>query len=175
MIVGIVFFMFFPVIRGPIKYFIQTNFVHAFTITSEPMSPVLVPGDKVLADTKIYKTVPPERGDIVVFQFPQSPEKKSVLRLIALGGDKVEIRDAKIYVNDRLMEYARTEQIRSLNKGDYGSMENPVQVPEGEYFLLGDNSEKSHDSRIWGFLPGKYLYGKVYKIYWPPLRSGKIE
>ncbi|MDP1854133.1 MAG: signal peptidase I [Candidatus Omnitrophota bacterium] len=61
------------------------------------------------------------------------------------------------------------------NRGDYGQMNNPVTVPEGQYYVLGDNSASSNDSRYWGFVPKENLIGKIYKIYWPLNRSGAVE
>lgn len=175
LILGIVFFMFFPAVRATFIFLVQSNFIHAFRITSGAMAPALFPGDRVIADTRIYKSGRAQRGDIVVFRYPKDPDKKFIYRVIAVEGEKVEIKNGDVYVNDRLVSDPRISAVEYYNQGDFGRADNPVTVPRGEYFLLGDYNKSSHDSRYWGFVPHRFLYGKVYKIYWPPDRSGKLD
>lgn len=175
LIFGILFFMVFPVVRVTFIFFIQSNFMHAFRITSGAMAPALFPGDRVIADTRIYKSGRPQRGDIAVFRYPKDPDKKFIYRVIAVEGEKVEIKNGDVYVNDSIVSDPRISAVEYFNQGDFGRVNNPVTVPRGEYFLMGDYNQSSHDSRYWGFVPHRFLYGKVYKIYWPPDRSGELE
>ena len=103
----------------------------------------------------------PERGDIVVFEPQQPGTEKIVKRVIGLPGDKVDIKDGGVLVNDIATNYSEdfTETKSHL---DF-----PVIVPPHEYFVLGDNRDSSNDSRNWGYVPTKDIVGKVWMLYWP--------
>ena len=162
-----------------IALFVRTFIVQAFKIPSGSMEPTLLVGDYLLVnkfiygiripftDTKILQLKKPETGDIIVFIFPKDPSKDFIKRVIGTGGEKVQIIENKIYINDRLIEdpwgYFRTggweEYLRSM--ANFG----PVTVPEDALFVMGDNRYNSDDSRFWGFVPLNLVLGEAIIMY----------
>ena len=103
----------------------------------------------------------PERGDIIVFEPQQPGTEKIVKRVIGLPGDKVDIHNGTVIVNDIMTSYADSHTAPK-NHLDF-----PIIVPPHEYFVLGDNREQSNDSRNWGYVPTEDIVGKVWLLYWP--------
>ena len=170
--------------------FIRTFVVQAFKIPSGSMEPTLLVGDHILVNKFIYgvklplirKTIipvsKPERGDVIVFIYPVDPSKDFIKRVIGIPGDKVEIIDEKLFINDRPYadEYGvyTKRPAHTVNPGakyNYG----PVTVPEGGYLVLGDNRDHSYDGRFWGFVPESSIKGKVMIRYLPPSRIGQVN
>ena len=157
--------------------FIRTFVVQAFKIPSGSMIPTLQIGDHILVNKFAYGLeipflrIPlfdgkdPGRGDIVVFKYPEDPQKDFIKRVVAVGGDVVEIRDKKVYVNGALLpdEHVIHTDTRMLPVRD--SMD-PVHVPPDKLFVLGDNRDNSHDSRFWKFVDARAVRGKAFIIYW---------
>jgi len=166
--------------------FIRTFFIQAFKIPTGSMKETLVPGDRILVEKVTYgPLVPftkfripgfrkPERGEVIVFIFPES-KKDYVKRLIAFGGEEVLIKKGRIYINGMVITDPRIANTYYYNDGIYGAEDRPVTVPEGYYFVLGDNSSSSYDSRFWGFVPKENVIGRALLIYWPPNRVRLIK
>jgi signal peptidase I len=145
---------------------------HGFTfrVPTESMAPTVSPGDSVFADLFYYKHSPVQRGDIVVVKDPDGKmtadgkrEEMYVKRVIGLGGDKIHILSGKVLVNDRVLNGFGTGKYASnFPIDDFG----PVVVPQGEYFLVGDNLPNSYDSRQWKHSTVNIdgIYGKVTAI-----------
>ena len=138
------------------------------------MLPQLHDGERLLVNKLVYykfKSVSwghIERGDIIVFWYPKDPEKSYVKRVIGMPGEMVEVRDGKVLINgSELAEtYLDTEHNQSLPSF-------PVKrVDEHFYFVMGDNRDNSSDSRYWGLVPEKYIYGKAFFRYWNPANIG---
>jgi signal peptidase I len=110
------------------------------------------------------------RGDIIVFKYPEEPERDFIKRVIALPGETVELRHKKVYINGTPIDepYVRFEQPPSPTPSldDPRESYGPRTVPAGHYFMMGDNRDNSADSRYWGFLPASYVKGKALMIYW---------
>jgi signal peptidase I len=131
--------------------------------------------DRVLANRFIYRFKDPERGDIVVFQTPPAARARCgaggtfVKRLIGLPGDRLELRSemglSYVYINGKKLD----EPYIGRNRRDARGPES-FRVPQGQYFMMGDNRSQSCDSREWGTVPRKNLIGKVFATYWPPNR-----
>lgn len=166
---------------------IRTFIVQAFKIPSGSMIPTFMVGDRIFVNKYIYGArIPftnfslpavrqPKRGDIIVFISPETPKKDFVKRLIAIGGQTVEIRDGKIYVDGIVADEPPIRSVYYYNEGDYGAEGQVIDVPKDNYFVLGDNSSSSRDSRYWGFVPKKNLLGRVALIYWPLHRMKTIK
>ena len=167
---------------------IRAFVVQAFKIPSGSMIPTFLVGDRLFVNKYVYGArIPfteirlpvvkkPKRGDIIVFTSPEDPKKDFIKRLIALGGEMVEIREGSIYINGKKVE--EPQSIRSVyyyNRGDYGKEGAAITVPDNSYYVLGDNSASSRDSRYWGFVPAKNLIGKAMLIYWPLTRARIIR
>ncbi len=111
-----------------------------------------------------------DRGDTVVFWFPGDPTKSYIKRVIAVPGDRVEVNQGAVYVNGQaLVETYVPEEYR-----DQSSMPERT-VPQDEYFVLGDHRSSSNDSRAWGMVPRRYIYGKAVFIYWPLDKMGVLR
>lgn len=159
--------------------FIRAFFVQAFRIPSGSMRMTLLEGDRILVSKLAYgpqvpftkKRLPgftvPRRGDLVVFEFPGDTKRDFIKRLIATGGETVEIKFGDIYIDGRLIEDPEIKNVYYYNRGEYGRANEKIQVPEGKYYVLGDNSGSSHDSRFWGFVPEENIVGRAELIYWP--------
>lgn len=175
------------VIAFILAMFIRTFFIQAFKIPSGSMRMTLVEGDRLLVNKLRYgakipftkKRLPgfgePQRGDVVVFVYPEDRKRDFIKRLIAKEGETVEIRYGDIYINDKLIEDPRINNTYYYNRGAYGDTGKKIKVPEGFCFVLGDNSGSSHDSRFWGFVPKEDIIGKAEIIYWPPTRIRFIQ
>jgi signal peptidase I len=119
--------------------------------------------------------VGPRRGDVIVFRYPVTRDKDFIKRLIAFGGETVEIRGGKIWINGRMITDGPIANIRYYNYGQFGEAGRAVKVPPGHYFVMGDNSLSSHDSRFWGFVPEDFVIGKAEVLFWPPNRIRWIK
>ena len=161
--------------------FIRTFIVQAFKIPSGSMIPTLEIGDHILVNKLSYGLrIPfleryllqygdPERGDVVVFIYPEDRSKDFIKRVIAVGGDTVELRNKKIFINGKQIEdphghFAGYDPLAGgVGSGDdYG----PKTVPENRIFVMGDNRDRSYDSRFWGFVDLNDVRGKAFLIYW---------
>ncbi len=113
---------------------------------------------------EIVKMNDPQRGEIVVFEYPKDPSIHYIKRVVGLPGDTVEVRDKKLYVNGELQEEPYVQYVRSFPGpgDDFG----PEVVPDGKYFCLGDNRDESYDSRFWGFVDRSAIVGKALILYW---------
>lgn len=130
------------------------------------MSPTLADQDRLIVNKLVYRISEPRRGDIVMLYYPVNPEKSFVKRVIAEEGDTVRIVSGRVYVNDIPLndDYVRPE-LRSHD--DWG----PQLIPEGYYFVMGDNRINSSDSRNWGMVPKRYIMGRVQIRWWPVTTS----
>lgn len=150
--------------------------VQAFKIPSGSMRPTLIEGDRILVNKFIYHFKKPERGDVIVFKFPNNIKKDFIKRLIASGGESVEIAEGNIIINGKVItEPPIFKERYYYNRGSYGEKGQRIEIPEGYFYVLGDNSSSSRDSRYWGFVPRKNLIGKAFVIYWPLRRIGVIR
>ena len=164
-----------------IALLITTFIVKMYKIPSRSMVPTLLVGDQLVVNKFIYgikipyfrntilSITDPQRGDIVVFIYPQDRSLDFIKRVIGTGGDKIEIKDKKIFINGKVftdnigiysdkMIYPASLQPRD----NFG----PVTVPKGSLFVMGDNRDESMDSRFWGFVDLKDVQGKAFIIYW---------
>ena len=147
---------------------IRTFIIAPFKIPSGSMRPTLIEGDRILVNKFIYRFKTPQRGDIIVFRYPEDPKRPFIKRLVGLGGDQVEIRSSHLYVNGTPLD--QNEVFRTnhyYNQGQFGQAQQIIHVPHDAFFVLGDNSASSHDSRFWGFVPKRLLIGRAMCIFWP--------
>ena len=177
------------VIAAALAIFLRTFFFQIYKIPTTSMVPVLVPGDKIFVSKLTYgPKIPftplripgfrkPKRFDIVVFVPPIASERNKayIKRLIGLPGDKVELRDGNIYINDKMVVNPKIARNYYYNQGKYGIRGKEIIVPEGKYFFLGDNSISSKDGREWGFADAKDIIGKAVLTWWPPKRIAMLE
>lgn len=157
--------------------YLSVNF-KSYRVPLDSMSPTVSVDDRIAVATKAYERVLPAMGDVIVFVTPFDKAKKFVKRIAGLPGDKVEIRAGRIYVNDKRIESDRFPDNRyySNNKDwDFAKEGQVIDVPENMYYVLGDKSSHSSDSRQWGFVPGKNIIGKAAAVYWPPWRWKVIK
>ncbi|MFA5099358.1 MAG: signal peptidase I [Candidatus Omnitrophota bacterium] len=167
--------------------FIRTFFVQAFKIPTGSMRMTLIEGDAILVNKLIYGAkIPftdirlpafaqPQRGDVIVFIFPQDTKKDFIKRIVGLPGETVEIRNGTIYINDFPVVDQKLSRQYYYNRGDYGDLGKKIRIPDDQFFVLGDNSASSQDSRYWGFVPRDNLLGKAMVIYWPPNRIRLVK
>ncbi len=160
---------------------IRTYLVQAFKIPSGSMEDTLAIGDHLLvnkfiygtkipfSDSRVIKLRDPKRGDVIVFEYPEDPSKDFIKRIVGVPGDVVEGKDKKLYVNGKLYEnphevHKEKEIIpKEMNPRDtFG----PVTVPPDSYFVMGDNRDRSYDSRFWKFVKRGQIKGLAFIKYW---------
>ena len=148
---------------------IRTFIMAPFKIPSGSMRPTLIEKDRILVNKFLYHFREPQRGDIIVFRYPDDLKRPFIKRLAAVGGETVEIRDGRLLVNGEPVEGDNNffSSTQYHNQGPYGQADQTVEVPEGTYYVLGDNSMSSHDSRFWGFVDRKHVIGEAMVIFWP--------
>jgi signal peptidase I len=167
-------------------FFVMTFVVQAFQIPTGSMEPTLLIGDFLLVNKLVYtapstaleRTILPRRDirrqDIVVFKYPKELNKDFVKRVIAMEGEKIEVRDKQVYINDQPIteSYKVHNDAQVLTKDGYYHYDDairdnfgPIVVPPGHCFVMGDNRDNSMDSRYWSFLPMDNIKGKPWVIY----------
>ncbi|MFW6071653.1 MAG: signal peptidase I [Candidatus Bipolaricaulota bacterium] len=157
-----------------LAWLIMTFVTVRMSVPTGSMEPTIQPHDSFFVDKVTYNFRKPERGDIIVFwhNTEEGGRTRYVKRLIAKGGDTVEIKDGDIYLNGEELSGENFDR-RYWAEGQYGVGE--IEVPEGKYYVLGDNSSNSFDSRFWGFADASSLIGEPYLRVWPPGRFGLIN
>lgn len=173
---------------------IRAFLVQAFKIPSSSMEPTLLVGDHILVNKFIYgiripftdKRWPeftvPKRGDVIVFIFPEDRTKDFIKRVVGVGGDTIEIRDKKVFVNGKEQDESFVEhkdsRVFPAQRSPRDNMA-ALTVPKNHLFVMGDNRDFSHDSRFWDFVPVADVKGRAFMIYYsakrfPGVRWGRI-
>jgi signal peptidase I len=165
---------------------IRTFVIQAFKIPSGSMIPTLLVGDHILVNKFLLGTpvdIPftninlfrmpglraPERGDVIVFKYPEDPRRDFIKRVIGVGGDVVMEKNKDVYVNGRRLVEPYVQHVdEEIKSGEYDRRDNfgPIVVPKGSVFVMGDNRDESYDSRFWGFVDDSVIKGKAIIIYW---------
>ena len=145
-------------------------FFQAARVEGTAMAPTVNNRDRLIVNKLAYRIGTPQVGDMVMLYYPLNPDKSFIKRLIAEEGDQIRIVDGHVYRNDVPIndDYVPSE-FRSHD--DYG----PQVVPQGYYFVMGDHRNNSSDSRHWGFVPRKYIIGKVVYRWWPFGAAGDVR
>ncbi len=151
--------------------------VQPVVVEGTSMLPQLNDGERLLVNKLVYYKIQSvswghlERGDIVVFWFPKEPDKSYVKRIIGLPGEMVEVRNGKVIIDGQELaeDYLDIEHNQSLPSFP------ARRVDDHHYFVMGDNRDNSSDSRYWGLVPEKYIYGKAFFRYWKPSKMGFLE
>ena len=134
------------------------------------MMPWLADQERIFINKFVYRFEPIQRGDVVVFWFPRDPSKSFIKRVIGLPGETVQLVNGEVFVNDqKLIEPYVPPEYRD------GHTHGPMVVSPGEFYLLGDHRNSSNDSRVWGTIARKYIYGKAVLAYWPIERLGLLQ
>jgi signal peptidase I len=151
-------------------FFLITFVAQAFRVQGTSMLPLLEDGERIIVNKFVYRFQPIDRGDVVVFWYPKDPSVSFIKRVVGVPGDVVELRSGLLYVNSRRVQeqYLRPQ----FNDGETHS---PVEVSKGYYYVLGDHRNSSNDSRNWGEVPEKYIYGKAFFRFWPLSKAGFIH
>jgi signal peptidase I len=173
---------------------IQAFLVKPFRIPSESMVPTLEIGQRVLVDRVSFRFGDPDRGDIVVFKPPAGSDNNScgvqhsgdsacprptddrsdtnfIKRVVGLPGERLKVIDGAVYINGRRQD----EDFARLDSScEICNLPVEITIPEGHYFMMGDNRGASADSREWGPVPKKWMIGKAFMTYWPPNRIGLL-
>jgi len=160
---------------------IRAFVVQAFKIPSGSMKPTLLIGDHILVNKFIYGIrLPfkkekvlvlhtPERGDIIVFKYPEDPKRDFIKRVVGVEGDTIMEKDKVLYRNGKAVSEPYAVHVENnIKPPGYEPRDNfgPIVVPEGKYFVMGDNRDQSYDSRYWGFVDLNEIKGKALIIYW---------
>jgi signal peptidase I len=172
------------VIAVILALFVRTWGVQAFKIPTGSMENNLLIGDHLLVNKFVFgptmsgverlllPTREIRRHDIVVFKYPDEPERDFIKRVVGLPGETLELRNKTVYINGQPLDEAFVHFLEpASNSSEVTSFDvreryGPVRVPDGQYFVMGDNRDNSQDSRYWGFLPRSYIKGRALLIYW---------
>ena len=171
------------VIAVLLALFVRTWVFQAFKIPTGSMERNLLIGDHLIVNkmtfapgaTALERLLLPgrpiQRGDVVVFKYPQEPGRDFIKRVIGLPGDRVEMRRKQVYINGEPLDEPYVQHLQPLSADGEARPDNrlesygPSTVPPGQYFMMGDNRDNSEDSRYWGFLPQEYVKGQALFIY----------
>ena len=150
---------------------IKTFIVQPYIIPTGSMIPTIELRDRVLAEKISYRFRDPKAGEVVVFNDPTGQHPKLIKRIIAVGGQTVDIREGKVYVNNQLL----SEPYVHGKVTEPGTVPMPVAVPKGYVWLMGDNRPNSGDARFFGVQPVSAVEGRAFYTYWPPKRMGQLR
>jgi signal peptidase I len=162
---------------------VRTFIVQAFKIPTGSMENNLLIGDHLLVNKFVFAPTmtplentllpidPIRRGDIIVFKYPEEPERDFIKRVIGLPGETLELRSKRVFINGTMLDEPYVHYLVPPDEENGGGefdvrvQYGPVTVPPGMYFMMGDNRDNSQDSRYWGFMPQEYIKGKALFVY----------
>ncbi|MDI6827353.1 MAG: signal peptidase I [Armatimonadota bacterium] len=152
---------------------IRPFFIQVYIIRSASMEPTLREGDHILLNKLVYRLRPPRDGEIIVFKAPKSwtaegVEREFVKRLIGVPGDLIAVKNGKLFRNGKPVSEPYIKEPMNYEM-------DPIRVPRGKIFVMGDNRNNSNDSVKEGLLDSKRILGKSIAIFWPPSRAGIIK
>lgn len=153
------------VIVIPIRYFI----FQPFLVKGQSMEPNFETGDYLIIDEISYRFRDPQRGEVVVFKYPQNLSQRYIKRIIGLPGETIEIKDGKVLIDNKILDEKSYFPQFIQTPGNI-----LITLNENEYFVLGDNRLASYDSRRWGSLPREDIIGRVFIRAWPITALAKI-
>lgn len=165
---GVEFLLMLAVSFALVFGFVRPVVASPVFVDSGSMIPALQIHDRLLINKLADDFSEPERGDIVLFDDPAGGETPLIKRTIGLPGETVEFRDDRLYIDGEPVEEPYTND--SASETTFG----PVEVPEGHYFVMGDNRDRSLDSRVFGPIPEESLIGEALFSFWPPGRAGTL-
>lgn len=147
-----------------------------FQVNGQSMYPNFYNGEYVLTNLIQLRLHNPQLGDVVVFQAPIDAEKDFIKRVIGVAGDTVMVKDGDVYINGKKLNQGSFLQptVKTYG-GAFLKDGQTITVPQGEYFVMGDNRPYSSDSREWGFVKQSELIGESLFVYWPPSRMRRIS
>lgn len=166
---------------------IRTFIVQPYYIPSGSMMDTLLVGDRVLVtkfsygihipfiEDEIFSISEPQRGDIIVFPFPENPKLDYIKRVVGIPGDTIEIRNKQLYRNGELVKEDYIQHTDPFVDATRRDNMPQVTVPEGKLFVMGDNRDDSMDSRFWQFVDKKKVWGKAQMIYWSSVNFQNIK
>ncbi len=149
-----------------VALFINNFIIVNATVPTSSMEKTIMTNDRVIGLRFAYHSSEPERGDIIIFRFPDDEDILYIKRIIGMPGDTVEIHDGGVYIDGSLLD---EPYLKVTTEGEFG----PYTVPEGHYFMMGDNRNNSADSRFWDntFLEREKIVGKAVLRYWPSIKK----
>lgn len=150
-------------LAAALAFAIKTFVVQPFRVPSSSLEPTIAVGDRVLVNKFVYRFESPQRGDIVVFSDPYGKLPALIKRIVAVGGDTVDIHDGHLWLNGKELE----ELYVHGKPTEPGTIPMPVRIPAGYVFLMGDNRPVSGDARFFGPQPISHVEGKAFAVYWP--------
>jgi signal peptidase I len=162
--------------------FVRTFVVQAFKIPTGSMENNLLIGDHLLVNKFVHAPTtssveramlpidPIRRGDIIVFKYPEEPERDFIKRVIGLPGETIELRKKRVFIDGKQLDEPYVHYLSPPDQDDGDEFDvrvqyGPVTVPAGHFFMMGDNRDNSQDSRYWGFLPQEYVKGRALFVY----------
>lgn len=158
------------IISLAISSFIIIFLYQPVKVEGTSMMPGLDDQERIFVNKFVYRLEPIERGDVVVFRYPRDPSKSFIKRVIGVAGDRIRIDHGQLYVNGKAVE----EDYVSADYADDRSCP-PITVPPHSYFVLGDHRNLSNDSRDFGPVNMRYIYGKAVFGYWPFEKMGRVR
>lgn len=132
-------------------------------------------GEYLLTDKLTYRFGEPKRGDVIVFKAPRTDGEEYIKRIIGLPGEVIALKDGKVYIDGKKLIESYIETTIYTSGGSYLKEGFNMQVPQGKYFVMGDNRPYSSDSRVWGFITKKDITGRAWIVYWPLEKTGVIK
>jgi signal peptidase I len=155
--------------------FIYLLVLQPHKIKGDSMQPNFPDGEFLLTDKITYRFGEPKRGDVVVFQAPVAEGEEYIKRIIGLPGDRVSVKEGKVYINGAQLQENYLKSTLFTPIGAFLAEGEEYVVPTGSYFVMGDNRPASSDSRSWGPVAKQKITGRAWVIYWPPEKSGVIK
>jgi len=158
------------VIDVPIRYFL----FQPFFVKGQSMEPNFENGDYLIVDEITYRLKEPQRGEVVVFKYPNAPSQRYIKRVIGLPGETLEIKNGQVFILEN-GEYQVLDETSYLYGSTFTQGNLKITLGSDEYFVMGDNRAASYDSRRWGSVPRENIIGRVYLRAWPFAALAKIE
>jgi signal peptidase I len=151
-------------------FFLVAFVGQAFRVQGTSMLPLLADGERIVVDKVTYRFRAVEHGDVVVFWYPRDPSVSFIKRIVGVPGDTVELRRGALFVNGREV---REDYVDARYRD--GESHPPVEVQRGFYYVLGDHRNSSNDSRTWGQVPERYIFGRALFRFWPLSHAGRVQ